>query len=115
MLLHIHCNTEILNALNMMKYAVNHHWKFSNYRVAFLAGFLQCMVMFLITLINYMVITIEEDVISVAKDFTALLIVADFDDIFAMMGGGGEKAISIIEDQIYRPLFLREVTTSKDA
>ena len=73
------------------------------------------MVMFLITIINYMVITIEEDVISVAKDFTALLIVADFDDIFAMMGGGSERAIKIIEEQIYRPLFLREVTTSKDA
>ena len=98
MLLHIHCNAEIVNGLTMMKFAVNHHWKFSNYRVAFMAGFLQCMVMFLITIINYMVITIEEDVISVAKDFTALLIVADFDDIFAMMGGGSERAIKIIEE-----------------
>ena len=88
MLLHISCNAEIVNGLKMMKFSVNHHWKFSNYRVAFMAGFAQVMVMFLITIINYMVISISDDVITVAKDFTALMIVADFDDIFGSLSNG---------------------------
>lgn len=39
MILHISCNAEIVNGMKMMKYSVNHHWKFSNYRMAFMAGF----------------------------------------------------------------------------
>ena len=38
--------------------------------------------MIIITIINYFVIAVSGTVIDVAKDFTALLIIADFDDIF---------------------------------
>ena len=48
----------------------------------FLAGFLQVIVMVIITLINYIVIYVSGNVLDVAKDFTALLIIANFDDIF---------------------------------
>ena len=40
MIMHIQCNDEIVNGLKMMKYSVNHWWKFANYRVAYLSGFL---------------------------------------------------------------------------
>ena len=70
--------------------------------------------MFLITVINYMVITISESVIDIAKDFTALMIIADFDNIFGSLGGK-EKAIDIINDSTYDQMFTIEVTTSKDA
>ena len=62
-----------------------------------------------------MVITISDSVIDIAKDFTALMIIADFDNIFGSLGGGQEKAISIISDPMYDELFTVEVTTSKDA
>lgn len=71
----------------MMKYAVNHYWKFSNFNTAFLAGFLQVIAMVLITDINYAVITIESSVIDVAKDFTALYVVAEFDNFFSFSSG----------------------------
>ena len=70
--------------------------------------------MFLITVINYMVITISESVIDVAKDFTALMIIAEFDNIFGYLGGK-VKSIDIINDSIYEQMFTIEVTTSKDA
>ena len=38
--------------------------------------------MVLISLINYAVIATSETVLDVAKDFTALIIIAEFDDIF---------------------------------
>ena len=83
MIMHVLINNEIKNGLNMMKFAVNHPWKFKNHRVAVLVGFLQFSAMFLIALANYMVITISYAVIDVAKDFTALIILAEFDDIFS--------------------------------
>ena len=70
--------------------------------------------MFLITVINYMVITISESVIDVAKDFTALMIIAEFDNIFGKLGGK-EKSIKILTDSAYESMFTIEVTTSKDA
>jgi hypothetical protein len=40
MVLHIMMNDEIYNGLKMIKYSVNHPWKFSNAQMAFATGFL---------------------------------------------------------------------------
>lgn len=66
MVLHVQCSGEIQNGLKLMKHSVNHYWKFSNYNTAYLAGFFQVTAMVLITLINYAVITLEDNVISIA-------------------------------------------------
>jgi len=113
MVLHVQCSGEIQNGLLMMKYSVNHYWKFSNYNTAFLAGFFQVTAMVLITLINYAVITIESTVIDVAKDFTALYIVAEFDNKFSL--GPDEKPKQIITDSLYESIFEVQVTTSHDS
>ena len=38
--MHIQCDKEFRNGLNIMKFSVNHYWKFDNYKLAFLPGFL---------------------------------------------------------------------------
>ena len=91
MVMHIIINDEIFNGMKMIKYSVNHPWKFSNAKMAFTSGFLQVTAMVLISLINYAVIATSNSVIDVAKDFTALMIIADFDDIFGA-GMESEKA-----------------------
>lgn len=68
--------------MKMMKYAANHWWKFKHHRVAFTVGFLQTTALWLITMVNYFVVMISGSVIDVMKDFTALLIIAEFDNIF---------------------------------
>ena len=113
--MHIQCNDEIVNGLRMMKFSCNHWWKFSNYRLAYFAGFLQVLVMLLITLINYNVITIENNVLDIAKDFTALMIVAEFDDIFGSFGTGVEIAKEVTSDPMYASILEIETTTSLDA
>ena len=84
--------------------------------MAFMSGFLQVFSMALISLINYLVIAQSETVIDIAKDFIALMIIADFDDIF---GGGMDKEkakiVCLDEDGIYGKIFIIETTTSKDA
>ena len=67
-----------------------------------------------ITLVNYLVITISNNVIDIAKDFTALMIIADFDDIFGEAGVKGSKASDIVGGD-YEDLFKVETTTSHKA
>jgi len=66
-----------------------------------------------ITLVNYLVITISTNVIDIAKDFTALMVIADFDDIFGSQSTKS-KAREIIEDY-GDSLFAVETTTSYKA
>ena len=114
--MHIQMNNEIFNGLKMIKYSVNHPWKFKQEQIAFLAGLLQVVVMILITIINYFVIAVSGTVIDVAKDFTALLIIADFDDIFGE-NIEDEKSREVCQgqDDKYAGLFVIQSTTSKDA
>ena len=114
MIMHVQVNSEIVNGMRMMKYTVNHWWKFKYHRVAFLTGFLQMLAMVCITLVNYLVITISNNVIDIAKDFTALMIIADFDDIFGEAGVKGSKASDIVGGD-YEDLFKVETTTSHKA
>lgn len=115
MMMHIFCINEFKNGLSLMKYAVNHSWKFSNYRIAFLSGLLQACAMVLVTVISYIVITIESSVIDVAKDFTALTIIAEFDNFFGAFGSGEELPKAMTTEKKYRWIFRIETTTSKDA
>jgi len=77
---------------------------------------MQFSAMFLIALANYLVITISDTVIDVAKDFTALIIIADFDNIFANASGSDKAADIAAETKgVYAQCFMVETTTSKDA
>ena len=106
---------EIRNGMKMMKYSVNHWWKFKNHRVAFTVGLLQYSALTAIALVNYLVVMISGSVLDIAKDFTALLIISDFDDIFAGQTSGNDVAMEIITSSDYEELFLVETTTSHDA
>jgi len=85
LIMHISCNYEILNGMVMMKFAVNHYWKFYNYRLAYMSGLLQLVAMILITICSYLVISIETRTLEITKNFFALMIVSDFDDIFGAL------------------------------
>ena len=116
MIMHVIVSGEISAGLRMMKYAANHWWKFSNPRLAWLSGFLQVVAMFLIALINYFVVTISDNVLDVAKDFTALLIISEFDDILADQEAPYQnKSEPAIDAKDYDGLLKIETTTSKDA
>ena len=116
MVMHVIVSGEIANGLKIMKYAANHWWKFSNPRLAWLAGFLQCVALFLIAIINYLVVTISDNVLDVAKDFTALLIIADFDDILStMIDVYASQSEPSFEAREYSDMLQVDTTTSRDA
>ena len=67
-----------------------------------------------IALINYAVITSSEDVLELAKDFTALIIIAEIDNQFA--GLSREETVKdALENPDYATLFKIETTSSLDA
>ena len=120
MVMHVVVTAEISNGLGMMKYAANHWWRFSDPKLAWLSGFLQMSAMLCIAIINYFVITISDNVLDLAKDFTALMVIAEFDDFMSKASEtyarNNEIAVECVEEDEYKnSLLLVEVTTSNDA
>ena len=65
-----------------MKYAVNHPWKFINYRHAFLAGFLQMIMVVGVELVNFLAVLDQTTFMDIVMNFTALVIISEFDEFF---------------------------------
>ena len=116
LLLQMIINSEVENGLKIMKYQVNHYWKFKNGGLAYSAGLLQVFSAVLIAIINYAVITVSDNVLDLAKDFTALIIIAEIDNQFAE-----QSKESLVRDAVentnseYAKLFKIETTSSFDA
>ena len=65
-----------------MKFALNHSFKFDRPYIAFFAGLLQSVMVILVTCLNYyIIIALSNEIIDVAKDFIALMIISDFDNM----------------------------------
>ena len=67
----------------MMKYALNHPWKFRNYRIAFLTGLFQLSISVIIEISNVYVLLANSDTqVDVIANFIIMLVVAEFDNFF---------------------------------
>jgi len=112
----MYLNHEVSGAMKMMKYAVNHPWKFQYPNLAFAIGFCQVFSTVLTALVCYFVIVTSTSVLDLAKDFTALMIISEFDNQFARFSR--EKiALDAVTDPngTYADLFMIETTTSEEA
>ena len=79
MVMHVMVSDEIMNGLKMIKYASNHWWKFDAPFTAALSGVFQSVALVIVAIVNYHVLLISTNVLNVAKDFMALMIIANFD------------------------------------
>ncbi len=117
LMMHIAMINEIKEGFGKMKFALNHFWRFDLVSLAFLVGFLQATMVVLVTLLNYYVIIAKSlDVIDVAKDFLAMMIIADFDNIFFLEYPNSNVLKSIVLQHIeYKVSFFKiQTTTSKE-
>ena len=83
-MMHITMNNELQSGLRKMKYAVNHHWKFSNWSIAFLAGLLEFTISLTVTIVLYFVIVLVPGTLDIVKDFLAVKVINDLDDYFTV-------------------------------
>ena len=79
-ILHLSLIDEVTVGMEMMKFAINHQYKFVLYFMAWLNGFLQVTAMIMIETASIGVICSAEDVLDIIFNFIALSIVAEFDN-----------------------------------
>ena len=80
--MHITLTSELMQGLSMMKYVVNHHWKFRNWRQAYLIGFCQAFVLFLCEAVNLIILTTNHSMLDIIMNFLAIIVITEFDDAF---------------------------------
>lgn len=111
-ILHLSLVDEVSAGLEMMKYAVNHRYKFENYQVAYLAGLLQTISCLSVELANIGVICGANDTISIVFNFIALAIIAEFDNyVYGSMKNESFK--ELCDKKFCEKAFVISHTTSK--
>ena len=101
--------------MEKMKYALNHKWKFSNWRLAYASGLGQVIITMIVTIINYFIIIFTGDIIEMVKDFLAVKVISELDDYFFFEHRQDEVAKQLIVNEDYAKIYNIETTTSRRA
>lgn len=111
-ILHLSLTDEVTDGLKMMKYAVNHDYRFNNYIIAYISGFFQMFSSIGVECANIGVILAANDTISIVFNFIAVAIIAEFDNyVFASLKSEHFKIV--IEETFAKRAFKIMHTTSK--
>lgn len=111
--LHVFLQGELTIAVNNMKFAVNHPWKFDNYFLAWLAGFLQATMVIYVESVNYIALLTNLSHLDIVMNFMALVVIADFDDFFySALLESPYKEVITNSDKTYDEFLLLQMTTS---
>lgn len=81
-ILHVSLCNKTKGSFQMMKYAMNHYWKFDSWFTAFLVGFFQMLVLMSVEFVNMAVLLSIHDIIEIIMNFLALVIITNFDEFF---------------------------------
>ena len=78
--LHISLRSEADVGFLIMKFSINHPWKFHNWWSAFSVGMYQYLVIILVEWVSMMVLLLQQSVLDVLMNFLALTVLTNFDD-----------------------------------
>ena len=81
----------------MMKYALNHPWKFRDWVKAYWIGLWALLVMFSVEAVNLALLNTNTNVMDILMNFLALIIIAEFDESF-FLTTAGEPIAQLIND-----------------
>ena len=98
----------------MMKYSLNHSWKFDEWGIAYVAGFMQANSAFLVEICNYVVILSNVDIIEIVMNFMALVVISEFGTYFYNAYTEQEWK-DVITDPKYENFFIIQTTTSRES
>lgn len=111
-LLHMILMPELSGALQRMKYAVNHPYKFENFAVAFFLGVGQFTAVWFTEVLNILIILTSFAPLGAVFNFIALTVIADFDN-FIYEAMSAEYLTKLLEEEVVEEEFKIEHTTSK--
>ena len=99
----------------MMKFAVNHPWKFRSYKIAFLVGFAQLAMGVVVESATCLVLLFaSESIFDVLANYIIVLVIADFGGNFYQINSD-ERNKKKLTDERFDDLTRTEVTTSHSA
>ena len=99
----------------MMKYALNHPWKFTNYSMAYFAGLMQIVVVVAVEIsVFYVLVFTTDKIFDTLANYAIVLVIADFGRNFTIVEGSAQTRMLILEKR-YQKIFTWEVTTSSSA
>jgi hypothetical protein len=81
-ILHMQLQGELVAGMRNMKFALNHYYRFDRVFVAWSAGFMQAVSIFVIEIVNFIVILQASTYLEIVMNFMALAIIAEFDNAF---------------------------------
>ena len=102
----MNCQAELLSGLKMMKFSLNHSFKFNNYRIAFFAGLMQAVMVIAVESVNFLVILSATAVLDTVMNFMALVTISEFDNFFySALGDDDTKDMLDAQVTAYDDLF----------
>ena len=111
MTMHVALSSRINEGMNMMKYSLNHQWKFVHWTFAYLAGFMQTISAVCVELCNFVVIVTSIEIIDIVMNFMALVVISEFGQYF--YSAYTEKELkAVIIDKKYENFLIIQTTTS---
>ena len=76
--MHVSLSDSLDLGFKMMKYALNHPWKFNNWGISFCAGLMQACQVVIVEIVNIVVILTSDKIIDIVMNFMALVVISDF-------------------------------------
>lgn len=114
-LTHILLQEQMVQGVSMMKFAVNHPWKFRRYELAFTVGLMQVLMVIMVEATTCLILIFaSERLFDVLANYIIVLVIADFSANFYSINTD-ERHKKMISDQTLSDFFTIEVTTSKSA
>ena len=112
LVLHMTLQHELKTGMNMMKFALNHEFMFTNYKAAFFCGFVKAISIILVEFVNLLLILCNDSIVEIVLNFVALTIIAEFDDYyFSSLREDEYKAMLLAHN--YKCLLKIRFTTSQ--
>ena len=110
--LHVSLSGEMKQGLINMKYAVNHPWKFVDFKLACLTGLLQVIAVVCTELATYYMLLFAADaMLDVLANYAIVLVIVDFGGYFYALNPNYANKV-IVTHEKFKPLFKWETTTS---
>lgn len=99
----------------MMKYTVNHPYKFTNWQLGFMTGFIQFFVALSCEVLCYFSLIQVDNVVDIMTNFLGVYIIAELDEIYFRANSKITSLTSKLNEDVVSILFKVERTSSKNA
>jgi hypothetical protein len=114
-IMHMSLQDELRTGLSIMKFTLNHSYRFDNPMTAFFAGFLQFSMIVIVETVNFLAILNAATVLDIVMNFMALAIISEFDDTFYSALGEVDEGKKVLKKARFESLRLITRTTSQKA